>query len=132
MSKAIGLALAITEVAQASYEVTKTPGLNIEIWNKIIESSSFQNLVYRNITPAKNWLGVPDPGSMPTMQDFTDLKVEFSKRLDFFAGWPSVRALFMMLEAEATMEGRVPEGFFSEILYDFVLEDCQAYLNGNL
>lgn len=131
MSKAIALALAITETAQVSYDSTSKPALTLDFWNRVLDSSQFQDLVYRNIKPEKNWLGIPMPDSLPTMNDFRDLKIEFSRRLDFFGSWASVRSLFLMLESEKLMTDRVPEGFFSEMLYDFVLEDCENYLSSN-
>jgi len=132
LSKAIALALAITETAQESYDSTSTHALSLDVWNRVLESSKFQDLVYRNITPEKNWLGIPMPDSLPTINDFRDLKIEFSKRLDFFCSWGSVKSMFLMIEAEKLMTGKVPEGFFSEMLYDFILEDCEHYLMGNV
>ena len=34
-----------------------------------------------------------------------------------------------MLQAEKEMTDRVPEDFFSEILYDFIFEDCEEFLS---
>lgn len=132
MSKAIALALAITETAQESFESTSSHALSLDVWNRVLESSRFQELVFRNIKPEKNWLGIPMPDSLPNMNDFRDLKIEFSRRLDFFSSWGSVKSMFLMLEAEKLMASKVPEGFFSEMLYDFILEDCEQYLAGDV
>ena len=132
MSKAIALALAITETATVSFYTTGNSVLEPSIWNKVLESSNFQNLVCHNIKPARNWLGIPIQESLPNIEDFRALKIDYGRRLDVFMKWDSVRAKFLMLEAERYMAERVPAGLFSETIYDFVLEDCIDYLEGRL
>ena len=130
LSKSIALALAITETASVSFHTTGKPLLDKEIWNKLLESSNFQSLVYANLKPSKNWFGMPNADSLPNIEDFRELKVEFGRRLDLFSSWDSVRAKFLMLEAERVMADRVPDGLFAEMMYDFILEDCEEYLRG--
>lgn len=132
MSKAIALALAISETATVSFHTTGKSVLNRSTWSKILESSSFQNLVCQNIKPARNWLGVPILDSMPNIDDFRELKEVYGGSLDVFMAWDSVRAKFLMLEAERYMAERVPDGLFAEMMYDFVLEDCINYLRGDI
>ena len=130
MSKAIALALAITETATISFHTTGKSTLDRGIWDKVLESSNYQSLVYQNIKPAKNWFGMPIQESMPNMDDFRELKIDYGRRLATFMGWDSVIAKFLMLEAERHMADRIPDGLFAETMYDFILEDCEEYLSG--
>ena len=132
MSKAIALALAITETATVSFHTTGKSVLDRSIWNQILESSSFQYLVCQNIKPPRNWFGVPILDSMPNIEDFRELEEDYEGSLGVFMAWDSVRAKFLMLEAERHMAKRVPDGLFAEMMYDFVLEDCVDYLRGDI
>jgi hypothetical protein len=42
--------------------------------------------------------------------------------------WGSVRAFFALLEAEKELGERAPEDNFSEMAFDYVLEDCVEFL----
>ena len=80
MSKAIGLALAITETAKVSFHTTGKATLDRGIWDKLLESSKFQDLVHLNMKPEKNWLGMPVAGSLPDINDFRALKQEYGRQ----------------------------------------------------
>lgn len=38
-------------------------------------------------------------------------------------------SFFSLLEAEKELGDRIPEDFFSEPAFDYVLEDCQEFLD---
>tara|TARA_Y100000991_G_scaffold202963_1_gene177257 strand:+ start:275 stop:487 length:213 start_codon:yes stop_codon:yes gene_type:complete len=69
---------------------------------------------------------------MPNIEDFRELKEDYEGSLGVFMAWDSVKAKFLMLEAERHMAKRVPDGLFAEMMYDFVLEDCVDYLRGDI
>jgi hypothetical protein len=125
MSKATVLALAITEAAAASFRASGTSNIERAIWHQTLDSSDFQKLVFQNIKPVRSFFTRAD---QPTLADFRDFKNEYVAHLNDFMKWSSVRAFFLMLQAEKEMTDRVPEDFFSEILYDFIFEDCEEFL----
>ena len=58
---------------------------------------------------------------MPNIDKFRELKEEdYEGSLDIFMAWDSVKAKFLMLEAEAPHGKKVPDGLFAEMMYDFV------------
>ena len=126
MSKATVLALAITEAATASFRASGKSNIERTIWHETLDSSDFQKLVYQNLKPVRSLFA---QSGQPTLADFRDFKNEYVAHLNDFMKWSSVRAFFLMLQAEKEMKDRVPEDFFSEILYDFIFEDCEEFLS---
>ena len=126
MSKATVLALAITESASSSFRASGQPVIERTIWHETLDSSDFQKLVIQNLSPARSFFS---RSNQPTLADFRDFKNEYVAHLNEFMRWSTVRAFFLMLQAEKEMSERIPEDFFSETLYDFILEDCEEFLS---
>ena len=125
MSKAMVLALAITESAALSFRSSGQRMIERACWHETLDSSGFHKLVNNNLKPVKTLFFVQD--NTPTLADFRDFKNEYVAEINEFMKWGSVRAFFALLEAEKELGERIPEDFFSETAFDYVLEDCQNF-----
>ena len=126
MSKSMVLALAITESAARSFREFGRAAIDRAAWNETLDSKQFQELVFSNLKPVRSLFSISN--SAPTLQDFRDFKNEYVTNLAQYMRWGSVKAFFALLEAEKHLDGRVPEDFLSETVFDYVYEDCQEFL----
>jgi len=118
--------LAITESAALSFRTTGQRVIERSCWHETLDSSGFHKLVKNNLKPTKTLFFLQD--SSPTLADFRDFKNEHVADIKEFMQWGSVRAFFALLDAEKELIERVPEDHFSELAFDYVLEDCQEFL----
>jgi len=126
MSRSVVLALAITESAALSFRTTGERVIERSCWHETLDSSRFHKLAKNNLKPTKTLFFLQD--SSPTLADFRDFKNEHVADIKEFMQWGSVRAFFALLDAEKELIERVPEDHFSELAFDYVLEDCQEFL----
>ena len=69
---------------------------------------------------------------MPNIEDFRELKEDYEGSLGIFMAWDSVKGEILDVGSRAP-HGKKGAGWsISEMMYDFVLEDCVDYLRGDI
>ena len=120
MSKNLVVAMAITQAARLSFELTKEQQIDNRIWQSLFEDKEFIATVRHQL---QNQAGMFRRPKNPSQEDFIDLRDEISPKLSHISRWPVVRALFLACEIESLLPEEVAEGFCTEIIEEILIDE---------
>ena len=95
-----------------------------DVWRSVLADRDFQQACNQQILPVKRgWLSKSTGAEPPTPADYIELGERVVASLEHLAKWPSMRAYFHCLDAEAALAGLSEAGFLTELTGDIVLEE---------